>query len=29
MMARRGLELLPVDRDLVQAVAGLAVPTVG
>jgi hypothetical protein len=29
MMARRGLELLPVDRDLVQAVAGIAVPAAG
>ncbi|MFM8953630.1 MAG: putative sugar nucleotidyl transferase [Planctomycetaceae bacterium] len=29
MMARRGLELLPADRDLVQAVAGLAVPAAG
>lgn len=29
MMARRGLELLPADRDLVQAVAGLSVPAAG
>lgn len=29
MMARRGLELLPADRDLVQAVAGHAVPAAG
>jgi len=29
MMARRGLEILSADRDLVQAVAGLAVPAAG
>jgi UDP-N-acetylglucosamine diphosphorylase/glucosamine-1-phosphate N-acetyltransferase len=29
MMARRGIDLLPADRDLVQAVAGHAVPAAG
>jgi UDP-N-acetylglucosamine diphosphorylase/glucosamine-1-phosphate N-acetyltransferase len=29
MMARRGLEILPADRDLVQAIAGGGVPAAG